>query len=104
MHSPPRIGRIKSCFEPIRLLHTSGDPVEEHESGNETEITIERIEMDTGWVCFQGGETPPAPDQLPFILNDAFSNWLRNNPEFKVRTVLPIVVEGNTIAINIWFD
>ena len=28
----------------------------------------------------------------------------RSNSEFKVRTVLPLVVDGNTVAINVWFD
>jgi hypothetical protein len=78
--------------------------VENQTTDNENQITIDRIEMGTGWVCFQGGETPPSPDQLPFFLNDALAAWLRNNPEFKVRTTLPIVVEGNTVAINVWFD
>ncbi len=78
--------------------------VEKQELKNETRITIDRVELGTGWVCFQGGETPPSPDQLSFFLNDALTTWLRNNSEFKVRTILPLVVKGNTIAINVWFD
>ena len=78
--------------------------MEDQKADNENEITIDRMEMGTGWVCFQGGENPPAPDQLPYILNDALSNWLRSNSEFKIRSVLPIVVEGNTTVINVWFD
>ena len=75
-----------------------------NEQKSENEVTIDRIEMGTGWVCFQGGEKPPPVDQLPYILNDAVTDWLTRNPEFKIKTVLPIVVEGNTMAINIWFD
>ena len=78
--------------------------MEEQPLENENQITIDRIEMGTGWVCFQGGETPPSPDQLPLFLNDAVANWLGNNSEFKVRTVFPLVVNGNTVAINVWFD
>ena len=78
--------------------------MEEQRLENETQITIDRVEMGTGWVSFQGGENPPSPDQLPLFLNDALSNWLSRNPEFRVRTILPIVVEGNTVAINVWFD
>ena len=78
--------------------------MEEQQLENENQITIDRIELGTGWVCFQGGETPPPPGQLPLYLNDALANWLRNNSEFKVRTVLPLVVDGNTVAINVWFD
>ncbi len=71
---------------------------------DENTITIDRIELGTGWVCFQGGESPPAPDQLPWFLNDAITTWINRHPEFKIRTMLPIVVGGNTVAVNIWFD
>jgi hypothetical protein len=75
------------------------------DENSESEFTLDRIELGTGWVCFQGGEeNPPAPEQLPVILNDAITDWLLRNPEFKVRTTLPVVVDGNTIAINVWFD
>lgn len=76
----------------------------EPKSENTSQISIDRVEMGTGWVCFEGGENPPAPEQLPLYLHDALENWLRNNAEFKIRTVLPIVVNGNTVAINVWFD
>ncbi len=76
---------------------------EENEDDGD-QITIDRVEIETGWVCFQGGVTPPPADQLPFYLNDALSTWLKNNPEFSIRAVLPLVVSGNTVAINIWFD
>ncbi len=71
---------------------------------NENQITIDRFEMGTGWVCFEGGENPPAPEQLPIYLNEALGDWQRSNSEFKVRTILPLVVDGNTVAINVWFD
>jgi hypothetical protein len=71
---------------------------------NEQEFTIDRIDMGTGWVCFQGGDNPPPPTELALILNDACSVWLDRNPEFKVRAILPLVVEGNTVVINVWFD
>ena len=76
----------------------------EETSEDKTQFTIDRVEMGTGWVCFEGGENPPPPDQLPLYLHDALENWLRNNSEFNVRATLPIVVSGNTVAINVWFD
>jgi hypothetical protein len=78
--------------------------VEEQPLEQENQITIDRVEMGIGWVCFEGGETPPPPDQLPLYLNDAIANWLRSNSEFKVTTTMPLVVNGNTVAINIWFE
>jgi hypothetical protein len=72
---------------------------EEHE-----QVTIDRIEMGNGWVCFQPGEKPPSPDQLPGLLNDCFYTWLQRNPEFNVRALLPIVEDGQTVLLHVWFD
>jgi hypothetical protein len=68
------------------------------------QITIDRIDMGTGWVCFQPGDQPPPPDQMPGYLNHDFYNWLQRNPEFRVRAVLPIVEKGNTVLLHVWFD
>jgi hypothetical protein len=76
------------------------EPAADHENS----LTIERVEMGTGWVCFQGGDPSPPPDQLPYYLNDAVSNWLLRHPQFRVRTVLPVTVAGNLVAVNVWFD
>ena len=57
----------------------------------DTQITIDRIEMGTGWVCFQPGEKPSSPEKLAGYLNHNFYTWLQRNPEFKVRATLPIV-------------
>jgi len=71
---------------------------------DESQITIDRMEMGTGWVCFQTGDNPPSLEELPAYLNQAFYSWLQRNPEFKVQTVLPIVESGNTVAIHVWFE
>ena len=65
------------------------------------QYTIDRIDMGTGWVCFQIGETPPPIEQLPSYLNTTFYEWLQRNPEFKVRATMPIVEGGNTVAIHV---
>lgn len=70
----------------------------------DTQVTIDRIDMGTGWVCFQAGEKPPPPERLPVYLNETFYTWLKRNPEFTVRATLPIVQNGNTVAIHVWFD
>ena len=70
----------------------------------DTQITIDRIEMGPGWVCFQAGEKPPALEQLPGYLNHACYAWLQRNSEFAVRATLPIVEQGYTVAIHVWFE
>lgn len=74
------------------------------ERGPDTPYTIDRIEMGTGWVCFRGGDDPPPPAELPSILSEAMSEWLTRNSEFRLRTALPIVQDGHTMAIHVWFD
>ena len=71
---------------------------------DDNKVTIDRIDMGTGWVCFQPGENPPPAENLPALLNHSFYTWLQRNTEFTVRTVLPIVESGNTVAIHVWFD
>ena len=38
------------------------------------------------------------------MLNDAFCRWLKQNRGATVRDILPIVAEGNTVAIHVWFE
>jgi len=71
---------------------------------DDSQITIDRMEMGTGWVCFQAGENPPPLEELPVFLNQTFCSWLQRNPEFNVKTVLPIVESGNTVANHVWFE
>jgi len=30
--------------------------------------------------------------------------WLKQTPSLKVRATLPIVANGNTVAVHVWFD
>lgn len=69
------------------------------------EIKVDRIDIEPGWCLFKGNdESPPPPENLPFYLHDFFQKWLVRNKELTVRTTLPIVAGGNTVAIHVWFD
>ena len=69
-----------------------------------TQITIGRVDLGTGWVCFQAGNQTPPSEALPGYLSQTLCTWLQLNPAFKVRAVLPISVGGNTVALHEWFD
>ncbi|MHB0956867.1 MAG: hypothetical protein ACYC0X_13095 [Pirellulaceae bacterium] len=69
-----------------------------------TEFTIDRIDLGTGWVCFQAGDNAPPPDRLPGYLSQTLCTWLQRNPKFVVRATLPIMVAGSTVAVHVWFD
>ena len=42
--------------------------------------------------------------QVPAALNEIMSDWLKKRTNLHVRTTLPIVEDGNTVAIHIWFE
>jgi hypothetical protein len=69
------------------------------------QIEVERVELATGWAIFQAKpDTDPRPDRLPFALGRAVTDMLRQTPTLTVRATLPIVSNGNTVAIHVWFD
>jgi hypothetical protein len=67
-------------------------------------VLIDRVEMAAGWVCFLATEPPAKPEELPLYLSQSVSAWLRQTPTLTVRATLPIVSNGNTIAVHVWFD
>jgi hypothetical protein len=73
-------------------------------SGGERQILVHCDELAKGWL-YVHAETPPTdPARLPYLLNDAFCRWLKQNPNATVRAVLPIVAGGNTVAIHVFLD
>jgi hypothetical protein len=53
---------------------------------------------------FRAGITPTTDlRRVPGLLDQTLIAWLKANPKFKVISTLPIVEEGNTVAIHVWF-
>lgn len=67
-------------------------------------VTIDRVDLAEGWVVFRAGNPPPPAEELPHFLQKTFQGWLQRNRDLRVKTVLPIVAGGNTVAIYVWFD
>ncbi len=67
------------------------------------EIGVE-IKTD-GWVMFRAGITPTIDiRQVPNALSEIMSAWLKDRPDLHVRSTLPIVEDGYTVAIHVWFE
>ena len=69
-----------------------------------TAVELELVSADGSRTLAERFGQPPNPDQLPGYLNHSFYTWLQRNPEFTVRAVLPIVENGNTVLLHVWFD
>jgi hypothetical protein len=70
----------------------------------EERYAVLRQDIASGWVCFTADDPAPPPARVGEFLNIDFMRWLRQNSTFKVRATLPIVANGNTVAIHVWFD
>lgn len=74
------------------------------ESNGDTDVTIEAFEMTEGWVFLRASSIEHHLEQIPFVLSQAMSDWLLDNPHFKVRSTLPVVASGFTVGIHLWYD
>ena len=62
-----------------------------------------RTPLKPGWVIYHAGDPPPPESELPLLLNDMLQKDLLDNPSVEPRLILPLVREGNTIAIHLWY-
>jgi hypothetical protein len=68
------------------------------------QVVISRVDLQTGWVMFEGGRPAPPREDLPALLTHTMERWLEQNPHIIVRAVLPIIQRGTTVALHVWFD
>jgi hypothetical protein len=54
-------------------------------------------------VIYHAGEPPPPESEIPLLLNEMLQKDLLEHPSVEPRLLLPIVREGNTIAIHLWY-
>ena len=76
-------------------------------NGNGTnEYSVKITEFpDQGHVVFYADDDhPPPAAELPTVLGHALQDWMGENPDVVVRSSLPIVQNGQTIAIHLWYD
>jgi hypothetical protein len=57
-----------------------------------------------GWVRVFCKLEGPQPAELPLALSDVLSEWFRQRPHLKVRTIVPIQKDGDTVELHAWYD
>jgi hypothetical protein len=62
------------------------------------------ITLAPDWVLLFPKERAPFPADLPLGLNEVLVKWVRSQQSIRIRTTLPIVKDGNLVAIHVWFD
>jgi hypothetical protein len=44
------------------------------------------------------------PDDLPVYLSNSITAWFRQRPHLRMRFVVPIQQDGNTVELRSWYD
>jgi hypothetical protein len=56
------------------------------------------------WAHLQSKRPEPWPEDLPFGLCEVLFKWFQTVDNIRIRTVLPVVKDGNLVGIHVWFD
>jgi hypothetical protein len=56
-----------------------------------------------GWVRIVAGRHN-LPDDLPVHLPQALSGWFRQRPQLRMRCVVPVQRDGNTVELHAWYE
>ena len=57
-----------------------------------------------GWVRVFSEKVATVPDDLPVFLSQALSDWFRQRPDLRMRCVVPIQRDGDTVELHAWYD
>ncbi len=73
---------------------------------NTIEVTID--EPRPGWAVFRvplsGFRKNMELERLPGLLDRSLSFWLQHRPTARIRAALPIVEDGFTTALHVWWE
>jgi hypothetical protein len=56
-----------------------------------------------GWLRVHA-EGASFPATLPLILSQCAAEWFRKRPNLRLRFIVPIQKDGDTVALHAWFD
>lgn len=74
-----------------------------HEGNGHNQTIINFVDR-PGYVLICPHDTTNLPENIAPIVNQAMTDWLKKTQGIRVRAVLPIVQDGNTVAIHLWYD
>jgi hypothetical protein len=68
-------------------------------------IEIGIVPLAEGWIMFRAGITSGTDlSRIPTLLNETLIGWLKDRPNVQIRTTLPIVQDGCTVAVHVWYN
>jgi hypothetical protein len=74
------------------------------EGNGHGKTVISAIEKGPGYVIITVDTLDSVSERSPILISRTIENWLKDNPGVRVRCAAPIVQDGQTIAVHLWFD
>jgi hypothetical protein len=82
-----------------------GNVMNRRQDGNgSSKVNIVIQNRAEGYVVIAPNNIDKLPEQTPIFISRSMDSWLEQNPTYRVRCAVPIVSDGMTIAIHVWFD
>lgn len=67
------------------------------------QISIHQQDMG-GWVRIFTDKPATVMDDLAGYLSHALTEWFRQRPQFRLRSVVGVVKDGSTCELHAWYD
>ena len=75
-----------------------------HTSGNGSgKFNVHQLDMG-GWVRVFTDPMATVPDDVAVFLSHAMTDWFRQRPHLRMRTVVPVARDGNTVELHAWYE
>jgi hypothetical protein len=57
-----------------------------------------------GWVRVYPDRLASLPEDFAVYLSHALTQWFRDRPQLRIRCVVPIQRDGDTVELHAWFE
>jgi len=74
-----------------------------HEGNGEGKTVINFLERGN-YILISPRNATNLPANIAIIVNRAFLDWMKKHPGIRIRAVLPIMQDGQTTALHVWYD
>lgn len=74
------------------------------EGNGDSKVNIIITEKGPGYVIIAPDRIDKLPEQIAVYVSRTLEGWQKENPSYRVRAVCPIIQDGTTLAIHVWFD
>lgn len=92
-----------ACWYPGGKRPDEAEEMKPTGGNGSSKFTITHTDMG-GWVRVYVEKLPAISDELGLFLSTALANWLREHPQVRLRCVVPIQKDGNTVELHGWYD